>query len=589
MEKLSLKTKKVATHNMRKMLPLYAENKGMLALIMFFLIGSGIVGIAMPILSANALASLAMSNFEKAIFFTSLMCGIGILKIIFNALDEYFYVKLNAKLSYKLTDKIINAINQTKMRKIDSTHMGYFTERLSSDVGMVSDMYLTLLDLSFSILTNVVFLLYIATLNLYIFFILLAYVAVLYIICVIKSRIWMRGKRLTKKAKDKARSAYYEQIAGIRDVKLLNMKKNVTDYSNEKYADALKIELSVNNKRNVVRRVQSSVSIVFELVFLLIGIAFVKEGAMLLAGLLVIYTYYGRIDGLVSYISNFKEWKADGEISATRIFELIEDPEKEIFGEETIENFEGTIEFKDVKFAYEEGVNVLKGLSMTFEPSKITAIVGKSGCGKTTILSLLSKLYDANEGEILFDGKNITCLTEEFIHGNIGEISQAPYIFNTSIRQNLLFVKPNATEEELIAVLKKAQIYNDIQKIPNGIDAEIGENGIKLSGGQKQRVAIARLLLMNSKVIVFDEATSALDNESQKKIVEMLETLKNEKTIIIVAHRLSSIVGADKIYMLDSGKVLSSGTHKELMKKCKEYKELYKLEEESAKVDIEGV
>lgn len=586
MAKIDLKAKKIKSHNMRKMWPLYLRHKKLLTLMMIFLICSGGVGVLMPILSANALANLATSNFDKAVHFAIVMCIVGIFKIVFNALDEYFYVKVNNNLQYELTDKIIYSINQTKMKKLDSTQLGFLAERLSSDVTTVSDVYLSLLELSFSILTNVVFLCYIAYLNLYIFLILLAYVLVLYVVCTIKSRIWIRGRKIVKKAKDEARSAYFEQINAVRDVKLLNIKQNVTDYSNIKFSNALKISMSVSNKRNVIRRVQSAVSIIFELVFLLIGIAFVEKGWLLVAGLLVIYTYYGRVEGLVGFMSSFKEFKADGEISATRIFELVEDYEKEEFGSEELENFSGDIEFKDVHFAYTENEPVLKGLDIKFEPGKMTAIVGKSGSGKTTILSLISKLYDIDSGEILLDGKNINTLTEQAIHSNIGEISQSPYIFNTSIKQNLLFVKPDATDEELKKVLKDAQIYNDIKKFSNGMETEIGENGVKLSGGQKQRVAIARLLLMNSKVIVFDEATSALDNESQSKIVEMLEGYKENKTIIIVAHRLSSIVNADKIYMLDGGKVLASGTHKWLMKNCKEYHELYELEEKNSVIDI---
>ena len=215
----------------------------------------------------------------------------------------------------------------------------------------------------------------------------------------------------------------------------------------------------------------------------------------------------------------------------------------------------------------------------------MTAIVGKSGSGKTTILNLISKLYDVADNSIFLDGHDINSLTEESIRSNIGEISQAPYIFNASIRENLFFSKPEATEEEMIKVLKDAQIYEDIEKMEKGIDTEIGENGVKVSGGQKQRIAIARLLLKENKVIVYDEATSALDNGSQNKIVQLLETLKKDKTIIIVAHRLSTIIGADKIYMLDGGKVLDSGTHKELMMNCEKYKELYELEESGAKID----
>ena len=582
MEKLELKAKKVTTHNMRKMIPIYAKQKKLLSVTLVFMILSGVVGVLMPIFSANALASLATSDFETAIRYTILMCVVGISRIIFNAIEEFFYVKLVLKMRYTLTDMVINAINITKMKKLDSTQLGALSERLSSDVNSVCDVYIDMLELVFGILTNLVFFFYIAYLNFYIFLILLGYVLILYVVCTIRSRVWIRGRKITRKAKDIARSAYFEQINGIRDVKLLNIKENVTNFSNNKHREALKIENSVDNKRNLMRRIQTALSTIFELVFLLVGIAFVKKEMILLAGLLVVYTYYGKVENLVSFMSSFKEFKAEGEIAATRIFEILEDYEKEEFGTETLEDFSGRIEFKDIHFGYNENEPVLKGLDILFEPGKMTAIVGKSGSGKTTILSLVSKLYDADSGEILLDGKNIKTLSENAIHSNIGEISQSPYIFNASIRQNLLFVKPDATEEEIIKVLKDAQIYKDIKKMSGGLDTEIGENGVKLSGGQKQRVAIARLLLMNSKVIVFDEATSALDNNSQNKIVEMLETYKKDKTIIIVAHRLSTIVGADKIYMLDDGKVLASGTHKKLMRECKEYHELYKLEEQSA-------
>ena len=585
MEKISLKANKVKTHNLRKILPLYAKNKGWLTLMIIFLVFSGAVSILIPIFSANALAMLAESRFDEAIKYAILMSVTGLLKIVFNALDETFYIKVNLRLQYELTNMVVGSIHQVKMKKLDGTGLGVLTERMSSDVGTVTNVYLNMIDLIFGILTNVVFLFYIAYLNVYIFLILLGYVAVLYVVCTIKSRLWIRGRKLTRKVEDRARSAYIEQIAGIRDVKLLNIKENVGDYSKKIYAESLQIGNRARMLRNVARRAQSAVSIVFELVFLIVGIAFVNKELILLSGLLVIYMYYGRVEGLVGHLSSLKEFSADGEISATRIFEIIEDYEKEEFGTEKIENFSGFVEFKNVDFAYNVNEPVLKNLNIRFEPGKMTAIVGKSGSGKTTILSLMSKLYDADSGEILLDGKEIKTLTEKSIRSNIGEISQAPYIFNTSIKQNLLFVKPDASDEEIVNVLKEAQIYGDIKKFENGIETEIGENGVKLSGGQKQRVAIARLLLMNSKVIVFDEATSSLDNESQKKIVEMLEKYKKDKTIVIVAHRLSTIVGADKIFMLDDGKVIASGTHKELMQNCESYHELYELEELSATDD----
>lgn len=584
MEKLSLKKKKVKTHNMRKVLPFYAKSKWLLVSLLFCFIVSGVLGIFGPIYSANALANFAEQNFEKARTFAIIMTVLAFGRIIVNYIVERLYVKINANTKFELTKTIMKSINQTKMSKLDSVKLGALSERLSSDVNSVSDAYLDMMNLVFDILTNLVFFVYIAYLNVYLFLILLSYVVLLYVVCTIRSRIWIRGKKIVKKANEEAKSIYYQQISGIRDVKLLNMKENLTDYANEKYEEAIKLEVSVHNKRNLIRRIQRILSVTFEFVFLMAGILFIKKELIILSGFLVIYNYYARVEGLVNFLSSFKEFSADGEISASRIFEVVEDYEKEVFGTEVLNDFSGKIKFKNVNYSYNNGVQVLKNVNMEFENGKMTAIVGKSGSGKTTILNLISKLYDVDDDSIFLDDYDINSLTENSIRDNIGEISQSPYIFNSSIRQNLLFSKPDASDEEIIDVLKKAQIYDDIMKMPNGLETEIGENGVKISGGQRQRLAIARLLLKNNKVIVFDEATSALDNGSQSKIVNLLENMKNDRTIIIVAHRLSTIIGSDKIYMIDDGKIISEGTHSELMKNCKEYKELYELEENGAKV-----
>lgn len=583
MEQLSVKAKKIKSHNLRKVLPLYAKHKGLLAVLMIFIIGSGVLGILAPVYAANTLASLTTKDFDATIKNSIIFLALNVLRVLLNGLNDFLYLKINLKIRYDITANLIDAVNHTKMKKLDTERLGILAERLSSDVNEVSDAYLDMLDVVFNILTNVVFLFYIAYLNVYIFLILLGYVLVLYVVCTIRSRIVIRGRKITKKANEIARSCYIEQISAIRDVKLLGISRNITNYSNSKLKTALNTEMSVSIKRNVIRRLQVLLSAAFEFLFINLGIIFMRADALMVAGFLVIYNYYGRIENLVTFISSFKEYKADGEVAATRIFEVIDGYEKEQFGSRQLTNFKGNITLSHVYFEYTEGEPVLNDLSMSFTPGQMTAIVGKSGSGKTTILSIISKLYDIKSGEILLDDVNISDVDEWSIHSNIGEISQAPYIFNTSIKQNLLFVKPDATDEELKKALQDAQIYDDIMDMPNGIETEIGENGIKISGGQKQRIAIARLLLTGSKVIVFDEATSALDNSSQNKIVEMLERYKSDHTIIIVAHRLSTIVGADKIYVLDKGRAIASGTHRELMKSCAEYKKLYKLEEDAGK------
>lgn len=577
------KTKKSKSHSIRKLLPFYAEHKKRLILTCLLIIVTGVLGIFIPIISANILADIADSKFDLAIKLAFIFLAMNIVKIIFNGITEALYSRINASVIHNLSDTVVRAINQTKMEKLDSVKIGSITERIGSDVYTISSSYLKIIDMIFEIITNVAFLVYIAFLNIWLFLILLCYVIVLYFVCVYKAKLWIRGRKEVKAMKDKSRSSYIEQITGIRDVKVLNIKENITNYSSKLDLDTIDVDLKFIDERNIIRRIQALISSIFAVVFIILGIVFVNNNWLYLTGFLVIYSYYARVDGLVQYISSLKESLAEGEIAASRVFDVIENFDKEEYGTETLENFSGKIELKNVVFAYEKEP-ILKNINMTFESGKMTAIVGKSGSGKTSILSLLAKLYDNQEGQILFDGKDIKTLTENSIHSNIGVVSQSPYIFNTTIKQNLLFIKPDATDEEIIEVLKKAQIYDDIEKSPNGINSEIGENGIKLSGGQKQRLAIARLLLMDSKVIVFDEATSALDNENQNKIVEVLENLKENKTIIIVAHRLSTIVGADKIYMIENGENIAEGTHKELMKKSQAYKTLYMLEEENAKL-----
>lgn len=579
-----MKNKK-KNHNLRKVLQFYAEDKLRLIVTCVLLILTGVMGIFNPILAANMLSNIADSKFDLAIKLTIILLVISLVRALLNAFTEALFTRINLKVQHKLTSALVSAVNDTKMSKLDSIKIGSITERLGMDINTVSSSYLHIIDMIFEIITNVAFLIYIAFLNIWIFFILLAYVVVLYFICSYKAKVWIKGRKQVKALKDKSRSAYIEQIHGIRDVKLLNIKENITNYSNNLDEKTIAFDLKFSDKRNIIRRVQTIVSSLFMVAFILLGIVFVNKNLLLLTGFLVIYSYYGRVEGLVSYISSLKEDLADGEISASRIFDIIDNFEKESYGTEPIENFSGKIELESVSFSYSLGKLVLDSVNMFFEPNKMTAIVGKSGSGKTTILSLISKLYDINSGEIYFDDKKISELSESAIHSNVGVVSQSPYIFNTTIKQNLLFVKPDATDDELKKVLKQAQIYDDMKRMKVGLDSEIGENGIKLSGGQKQRLAIARLLLMNSKAIVLDEATSALDNENQNKIVDVLENLKQDKTIIIVAHRLSTIVGADKIYLIDEGRNVACGTHKELMKNCKAYKELYLMEEKSAKSD----
>ena len=208
-------------------------------------------------------------------------------------------------------------------------------------------------------------------------------------------------------------------------------------------------------------------------------------------------------------------------------------------------------------------------------PNERVAFVGKSGAGKTTIFNLIARLYHTNKGKILLDNYNINELTRDSVRNNMSIITQNPYVFNFSIKDNLLLAKENATMKEIREACKLACIDDFIMTLPNKYETMVGENGIILSGGQKQRLAIARALLMKTEIILFDEATSALDNETQSKIQEAINNLKGEYTILIIAHRLSTVIDCDRIFVVDNGKIINSGSHKELLKNCDYYKNLY--------------
>ena len=369
-----------------------------------------------------------------------------------------------------------------------------------------------------------------------------------------------------------------ENITGIREIKALGIKKIIESdistvinrlFNHEKNIRAYEIlYYSINN------------FVYFALEFLILYTAgkFFVEGKIVYAMFVLMETYIWRIDDVVESISDFGVNFNKISVSLKRIDEIVNNRlyKDEKFGKITLDNPKGVIEFKNVKFKYrEEEDYTLNGLDLKIEPYKKVAVVGRSGNGKSTIFNLLLRYFDSSEGQILVDGIDIKDLNEKSLRNTISIIRQSPFLFNVSIKDNFRFVKKNATLKEIREVCKKAYIDDYIMSLPNKYNTIVGEGGINLSGGQKQRIAIARTLLLNTKVILFDEATSALDNESQEYIKKTIDSLVKDHTIIIVAHRLSTIKDADIINVIEKGKLSSSGTHEYLLKNSEVYKKLY--------------
>ena len=221
---------------------------------------------------------------------------------------------------------------------------------------------------------------------------------------------------------------------------------------------------------------------------------------------------------------------------------------------------------------------IFENLSFKIEPNTTVAFVGKSGSGKSTILNLMSKMYEVDSGQVLIDNININDFDKPSLRNTISLVNQFPYIFDMTIKENLLLAKKEATDEEILNALEKSSLKEFVDTLPKGIDTKVGESGIKLSGGQKQRLAIARALLRNSPIIIFDESTSSLDNFAQEEVKKSIDSLKGKSTIVIVAHRLSTIKNVDKIFFLEDGKIEDIGTFEELFKRNEKFKALFLVE-----------
>ena len=238
----------------------------------------------------------------------------------------------------------------------------------------------------------------------------------------------------------------------------------------------------------------------------------------------------------------------------------------------------GDLEFKNVNFHYSKGKEILKDVSFRVPAKSMTAVVGPSGSGKTTVTNLLLRLYDVADGKITIDGIDIRNLDLKFLRETIGMVTQDAYLFNGTIRENLKYARKDATDDELIAACKEANIYDFISSLPDGFDTIVGNRGIKLSGGEKQRISIARVILKDPRIIVFDEATSSLDSISENLIQEAIEPLLKDRTSMVIAHRLSTIMAADQILVMDKGQIVEQGVHEELLKNGGVYKKLYETQ-----------
>ena len=317
------------------------------------------------------------------------------------------------------------------------------------------------------------------------------------------------------------------------------------------------------------------------LIYLVGGLLMIKNGADLTIGdITVLVALLGRMYMPVNSLLNIQvDWIRSMALF-TRIFDYFDIPVEIENAPDAVvpARAEGNLEFEHVIFGYEKDRPVLKDVSFTLKSGRSIAIVGPSGSGKSTIINLIPRLYDVDGGRVTFDGTDVRKLDLAFLRAQVGVVSQETYLFNGTIRDNLLYARPDATEADMEAALRKANIWDFVQNQPEGLDAMVGNRGLKLSGGEKQRLSIARVLLKDPTIFIFDEATSALDSISEQRIQEAIDPIIQSRTSILIAHRLSTILAADEILVVKDGRIVERGQHSQLVAANGVYRELYETQ-----------
>ena len=539
-----------------------------------------LIGAITPLVSARLLLNLTEGLLDKlfriALFLFIIENTRNIIHFMYKIIFNKYMMNVVSILQYNIAKETL----KLETFELDKKSSGVFIDRLNNDSREIIDIFSSLGETLIDVLTNIGILMAVFLVNKIVFFYFLITMIIISLLEKIRMKKFFEIDKKRRKMQEKNTGLVSELVRGIRDIKVLNAEENFLNIAKEKLE-------AVNNERYKMQKLRHRYILIIDtikdlsnLLFIVLGIYLVNINNLDPANFVILYMYKDKIRGFLNHVVTMVELLKEFNVSCDRVFEIIENEKfsKEKFGNKKIKKIKGNFEFKNVSFSYKEKYPVLKNINFKIPCNKTTSFVGKTGSGKTTIFSLMNKLYTINEGEILLDGVNINDLDKNSIRDNISVITQNPYIFNMSIKDNLKIAKENMTDEEMVKVAKIACLHDFVMKLPEKYDTVIGEGGHSLSGGERQRLAIARALLKQSGIILFDEATSALDNETQEEIQKAIHNMKGKYTVLIIAHRLSTVIDSDQILLINDGKIIDSGTHFELLNTSKIYKKLYEKE-----------
>lgn len=514
-----------------------------------------------------------------------LSLGVTLAANLIGVLESYLNTWIAQHITYDMRNSMFRHLQAMPHQFFASNNQGDIITRMTSDI---SGVQLIITSTFTSILSNIITLA-VAMTAMYQRNWILATVGIILVplFTIPTKKVGMTRWTLTREAQacnDEINGILNEtlSVSGQMLVKLYG--KEVQEYERYEAANRRMIRLNIREKMagrwfRVVLSTFSSIGPM--LIYLFGGILMMRYDQDLSVGdITVLVALLGRMYSPVNSLMNIQvDWIRSMALF-TRIFEYFDMPVEIRSAEDALtpDIAEGSIEFSHVSFAYEPSRPILKDISFSLEKGRSIAIVGPSGAGKSTIISLIPRLYDVAEGSVRFDGIDVRRLDLDFLRRHVGVVSQDTYLFNGTVRENLLYAKPQASDEEMVEACRKANIHDFILSQPQGYDTIVGNRGLKLSGGEKQRVSIARVLLKDPSVLIFDEATSSLDSISEKLIQDAIDPLISSRTSIIIAHRLSTILAADEILVVEDGEITERGQHFDLVRQGGVYTRLYETQ-----------
>ena len=545
-----------------------------------------LVGIVYPMITREMINRFTSDDFVlEEEYRTIIVAGVGLLilyiiRMLLNFFIQYYGHVMGVRMQAQMRSDMFRHLEKLPYSFYDNHETGKIMSRMTSDLMDISELAHhgpeNLLISSISVIVSFV---YLSTINFWLTLIIFACVPFLLLIAMFLRKRMRNAFRESRESTAQINASLESSISGIRVTKAFTNAAKEEEKFQEGNGMFVRARRKAYKAMGQFHSMTAFITDIFNVIIIIAGGLFLYKGGILLGDYSAFVVSVGLFISPVMTLINFMEQYQNGVTGFERFVEIMDEtPEEDAPGAVDIGVVEGDVELRHVSYHYDESNPVLNDLSLHVKKGQTYALVGPSGGGKTTICHLIPHFYSCVDGEILIDGRELHTVTMSSVRRNIGIVQQDIYLFNASIRDNILYGRLDATEEEVIEAAKRANIHDFVMTLEDGYDTVIGERGVRLSGGQKQRLSIARVFLKNPPILILDEATSALDNTTEILIQQALDELCKGRTTIVVAHRLSTIKNADEIAVIADGRILEQGNHETLMANGGMYAELYSLQ-----------